>query len=178
MKIWEVSFIVTTYFVTFSSIPKFSSTPYVFRAISFSSVSCISCFTFPCVAGNFPISLSALFCSGPKCCWMIFCQSRIFLISQYDFLYAKMVIIRSTGDRVFILSEAFCTLSCASRNSVSTYSIYGSSVKFVQIYALSSQRFVHSSSNALMFSTLVIVVLSLPALSSGGVPDVLHDCKS
>jgi hypothetical protein len=40
MKFWEVSFIFTTSFIIYASVPKISSTPYTVRVVRFSFVSC------------------------------------------------------------------------------------------------------------------------------------------
>jgi hypothetical protein len=87
-----------------------------------------------------------------------------------------MVVIRLAGGRVFMPYEALCAFSCASLNFTSMTFIFESSTRCVQIYALSSQSFAHSTSNLLMFAIVVVNVvnvLALPSLSSGGVPDVL-----
>jgi hypothetical protein len=85
-----------------------------------------------------------------------------------------MIVIHSTCGRVFMLSEYFYTFSYASLNLVSMTFIYVSSTRLVQIYALSSEIFFHSSSILLIFSIIVIISLSLPDLSYS----TMCDCKS
>jgi hypothetical protein len=167
-----------TFIVTYSYVPKIPSTTCVVKVVSFSSVSCIACFTFPYATANSPITLSDSSCSSPNHYWRIFYWSCIFLISSYDYLCAKMVVIHSTCGRVFMLFESFCVFPYASHNLASMTFILWILHQVVHICALSLKIFMHSSSSFLIFSTTVIVVLSLPALSSSGVPDILRDCNS
>lgn len=138
MKFCEASFATSTSFSTVSSISKISSPPCVVKIVSFSYASWLAYFTFPCVVGISPITLTASSCNGPKRCWRILCWSLICSTSRYDCLCVEITFIRSVGGSVVTLSEAYRAFSCASRNSASTTFISGSSTKFVQICALSS----------------------------------------
>jgi hypothetical protein len=79
---------------------------------------------------------------------------------------------------VFMLSKAFWAFSYASLNFFSTSFISGSSTKSIQICMLSSHNFLHSSSTFLMLAMISFFIISLPTRSFGGVPDVLHNCRS
>jgi hypothetical protein len=177
MKFWEVSFVVATSFLTSSSCSKISSTICIVRVMSFSSMSCASFFNFPSATTNSPITLSASSYNGANRCWRIFYWSLIFSISLYECLCAKMVVMHSAGGSILMFFEAFCTFSCASLNIASIAFIYGSSINFFHICVLSSYSFLHSSSNFLIFSTMVILFLSICSFSSGGVPSVHRDSK-
>jgi hypothetical protein len=177
MKFWEVYFDVATFFLIFSSWSKISPMTYVVRVISFSSLSCIVCFILPCEAANSPMTLISSSCNETKHCWRILCWSLIFSISLYDFLCANMVVMHSVGGNILMFSKAFCFFSCALINLSSKTFISRSSIRFVQICALSSHSFAHSSSSLLIFSTAVIVVLFLYSLSYGGVPDMVCNSK-
>jgi hypothetical protein len=97
---------------------------------------------------------------------------------MYECLVEKMVIICSISGIMSILYEDCSTFSCASLNLASMDFIFGSSTRSLQICALSSQSFMHSSSTLLMLATNVIIVLSLPSLTSSDVPGVLRNYRS
>jgi hypothetical protein len=164
-----------TSFLTSTSCSKISSTTYVVRVVSFSSLLCASCFTLPCATANSPIILNVSSYSNTNQCRRIFFWSCIFSISLYDYLCASMVIMDSTGGNILMFSKAFYAFYYASLNLASMVFIYISSIRFVQICFLPSHRFTHSLSNFLIFSTTVIVVLYLSSLSSGGVPGVVRN---
>jgi hypothetical protein len=173
-----VSFVVATSLLNSASCSQISSRTYAFKVMTFSSLSCVSSFTMLCIASNSPIFLSALFRSSTNHCWRIFNCSFIWSISLHDFLISIMDSIRSVGGNILMYSKAFCAFSYASLNLASKAFIFGSSIIFVQICALSSHIFVHFSSSLLILDTKVIVVLSLSAFSFGGVPGVVRDSKS
>jgi hypothetical protein len=79
-----------------------------------------------------------------------------------------MVVIHSTSGSVVTFSSTLCTYSCTSLSLASMAFIFGSPMRYVHTYALSSQSFVHSSSTLLMLETIVVSILTLPSCTSGG----------
>jgi hypothetical protein len=136
-----------------------------------------SFFTMLYATENSLISFISLSCSSTSHCWRIFYCSRIYYISVYDFLLSRMVIMHLDGGKVLIFSKSFCAFSYASLNQASTAFISISSIKFIQIYMLSSHIFMHSSSSLLIIAIEVISVLPLSSFSSNGVPCVVRDSK-
>jgi hypothetical protein len=178
MTFLRASIVVATSFLTSPFCSKISSTTYAVKVMSFSSLSCAACFTVLCATANSPITVSASSYNSTNHCWRTFCCSLICFIPVYDCLLARMAFMRSTGGSVLMFSETFCAFSYASLNLASTAFISRSSIKFVQIFVLSSHSFAHSSCRVLILATAIIAVLSLCAFSSGGVPGVSHDSKS
>jgi hypothetical protein len=178
MNFWRFSLIVATSFFNSTSFSKISSTTYAIRVMSFSSLSCVALFTIPCAATNSPMTMSASSYRGTNHCARVFCSSLICSISFYDCIFTEMVVMHSDCCGVLIFSVAFCAFSCEFLNVSSMTTIVGSLVNFFQRCVLYFHKFMHSSSRLLIFSTEVMVFLSLSSFSSGGVPGIVCTLNS
>jgi hypothetical protein len=91
--IWRVSLVACTSSMTFSSLLKISSTVFADKVVSFSFVSCVSCFVVPCMVANSPITQSASSCKDSIFCSILFYSSFICYTSAYNCFLAKIVVI-------------------------------------------------------------------------------------